>query len=95
MAAMRARLAVIEGEKGYSKVWTPYRRKMYNHMIHTIVDSSALLKRDIHWKTVHLPSEDWRVSDRFMPLRLFYRSFLSKSNNLEDSVFEEEEVKKP
>ena len=92
---MRARLALIEGEKGYSKVWTTYRRKLYNHMIHAIVESSALLKKELHMSTINSPKADEDVRERYLPLRCFYRSFLTKSTNLKDSVFEEEEVKKP
>ena len=95
MAAMRARLALIEGEKGYSKVWTPYRRQTYNRLVYAMVERATVQARRLDMDTIHLPSEDHRVGDRYIGLRRFVRNYMSKSSRLIDSVFEEEGVKKP
>ena len=89
-AQLRNQLARSKKAQGASKALDDYRRKMYNEMVDTLVELKKKNHSEVYKRDIACPNLDsWCKSSR-RPLRVFVRSFMSKSDNLVKSKYPEE-----
>ena len=87
---LRSQLAKCKTAQGASKPLDLYRQKMYNEMVDVLVTLKQKNHSEIYKRDIACPNLDsWCKSSR-IPLRVFVRSFMSKSDNLVKSKYPEE-----
>ena len=89
-AQLRKRLDINVKGMGSNKVYDKYRKKMYNEMVDVIVELKQKNQSRIYKHDIACPSLDRGCRESILPLRIFVRSYMTKSNNLVQSKYPEE-----